>query len=352
MTTFVVLALLAAGALVLHQVHQGKQSHLAWGQTAEQLKLDYQPGRLFSGAKMDGVHRGYGVRASCYVRKRGNSSKRYTRLTVQYPALGMDLDLQRSYPLSSLRRLVGREDIEVGDAEFDDAILVEGSRPADVAEFLTRERRHELLRMFAKYGTLRVADNHVRFSRRGYVTDAAVLMQGFDDLCDLADLITDGKATPGPGETRPVATVPAAVAPEPAPEATPAPDLEPTPAASPEPVAALPAETVCASLFAGSTLSSETQSRFAADFQGKAVRWSGKLSRIERLGSSAKAHVDLLAVDDGYGGSRAIRALVPMDAETAKTLQSARGSDITLEGQLQACDPYQRTLTVSGRVLT
>ncbi len=149
------------------------------------------------------------------------------------------------------------------------------------------------------------------------------------------------------------------------PEPAPAPDieLEPEPEGEPEPPAEEPswhpdessglaASDVCETLFAEERRA-DAEARFAREYEGVVVEWTGELERIESYRSDfefegdpgVKVTLGIHTLAGGFAG-RVVDAVVQLPPDTEDTLRPLRGKPITFRGALKRCDVVMRTIYV------
>lgn len=92
---------------------------------------------------MSGRYKGYTVEVYTFTKGSGKNSSTWTRFHVNFrKSLGLGLQLKRQGFFSGIAKVFGAQDIEIGDAGFDKAIVVKGARPERVREFMTQARSH------------------------------------------------------------------------------------------------------------------------------------------------------------------------------------------------------------------
>ncbi len=140
----------------------------AWKQVADarRLTLDLASQRLYG--RVDGMH----VEVEAQLRQ----NARVTRFVVRFDrALGVGLRLTRQGALTGLGRMLGMQDITVGDPLFDERFVVKGQPEAAVRALLTPEVRARLVELQAQASELDVADDHLAAEVGWLVHDPAVL---------------------------------------------------------------------------------------------------------------------------------------------------------------------------------
>lgn len=126
----------------------------SWGPiaAARGLSLDLAAGRMMG--RVDGVHVEMGMEL------RGD--QRWTVLTARFDRrLGVSLRLTRQTSLSGVARLLGAQDIVVGDPVFDARFVVKGAPEASVRALLGPEVRARLVQLEESATSLGVADDHL-----------------------------------------------------------------------------------------------------------------------------------------------------------------------------------------------
>lgn len=124
----------------------GHSQDRIWRTVAEELGGELRPSDLWHGTEIR-------VRVDAWtltldVAEEGTESStwRYTRLRVPYlNPEGFRFQLSRSSPFSGLAKLLGGQDIEIGDPEFDKAFVIEATHPDRMRELLNPALRERLL---------------------------------------------------------------------------------------------------------------------------------------------------------------------------------------------------------------
>jgi len=205
-------------AVVMFVIFSSKRHNMAvteaWQSAGRRLGLRYsQSGKK---RKLEGTYRDFSVRINTFTQSSGNNNQTYTRFRVNYPDLGLGLELKHQHFFATLgRALTGGKDIIVGDKDFDDTVIVEGHAANQVIAFLTPDRRRQIMRLIAGERRALVRDSEASFVLKGASSDAQKMQRSLDVLIELATSFTNEAAE-----------VPA---PQPAPTAIPVP--VPVPAA-------------------------------------------------------------------------------------------------------------------------
>ena len=408
--------------LVYAAIQRKRKTNEAWNTAAARLSLAFTPGGLTSRRTIFGNTRGNVVLVETYSEGSGKNSTTYTRYTVTFPAsLGRGLRLTRQGFLSKVAGWFGSQDIEIGSADFDDDVVVKGRDPRAIIDFMTPARRLRAHRLMQTFTRCEISDNAVTISylgvergaekivstvrrvlavaeefsgssdRDGHL-DRAIEAQRAGNLDEALELV---RAVESPDEAA-AADVrmlegdilythgqfdEAAVAFELARDAVPddgeaeawaeraesrrqvAPTL---PAVEPEALPPSPSadgttlETVCEALFGTDRMSYEIKQIFEDRFEGKPIRWSGKLDRVSTyafdglFGSDpgTKAVFEIYEAGGSPYGGRTVQAVVQFPADAIDVLRPRASEQMTFEGTLLSCDAFMRNLFVAnGRVV-
>ncbi len=409
-----VLLLIVGGVAVAIWVavqHQ-KKVERAWTSAAQRLGLSYEPPRLFSRPSMSGEVHGCRVRVEVYRRSSGKHSENFTRYRAYYPEpLRLGLRLKREGMFSGVSKFFGSQDIEVGDPQFDGAVMVKGADPVAVTRFLTPSRRMRVMRLFEAYNGCEFRDEMIRWSRRGTETNADALVSTVRRLAQTARMLAGGQPADDALDAALVARREgrledalvltrraAAAAPEPNPEsrmlegdilyaggqyenaaeayaeagriepADPEPaewaqhsrgkTAEVAPAAENTATAGPGSEEVCRDLFETGGLSLQISRVFEERYADRPIRWSGVLRSVRSYAfdlvfgkePGVKMVVDLHEVKSGVFG-RMVQAVVQLPKEAEEALKERVGERVAFEGRLVRCDAFARNLFVAdGRL--
>jgi len=375
-----------------------------WAEAAAQLGLDLTGGGTFSFPRLDGLIDHYGVSVHRFTKGSGNNQQVFTRFTVGYPTADFRFELSRQTKAGGfLRRMVGRQDVEIGDASFDDAFVIKTVDPDRLSAFLTGQRRSTLGRLLATYPTLEVTNDSVRVDVRRVIRDPEVIVSTARRLVgvgrslsghnpDIDEAMTAREsgdlgealrrmraaieASPDDVERRlqEIDTLAAAgntadlearveelewLAPA-DPEvrgwkqsvAAPA---APTPELTEEP--SIDADAATQDLFGGRQLSFAVRDKFIARYAEGRVHWSGTVKSARAYdsdhdfgrGPGVKAIVTVAALAHDLFGTTEVDAIVELPESSQVP---ARGDIIAFDGTLTAVDPLMRNFTVRRATLT
>lgn len=181
-----------AGIVIFFVITSSRTADRAWQEAAAKMKMNFSGGGIMGRRKITGTFRKCRVHIDTFTRSSGKNATTYTRIKVYYPRpLGLRLKLTRQGFFSGVARFLGGQDIEVGDTEFDDSVVVKGSRPRKVAEFLTRPRRVRINKLLRVYTTARILDSHIYYEKTGVIRDSRRLVSAVHYFVSTAESLMD-----------------------------------------------------------------------------------------------------------------------------------------------------------------
>jgi hypothetical protein len=102
----------------------GPSKEEVWRQLSEEIGADFVQGGLWKGSKVQVHVRPWTITLDTYTASSGDSSTTYTRKRAPYVnPEGFRFTIYRKGFFSDLGKLLGMQDIEVGDPEFDEAFI-------------------------------------------------------------------------------------------------------------------------------------------------------------------------------------------------------------------------------------
>jgi hypothetical protein len=185
---------IAAGALIFATffglLHWSQQAHTqAWQEVATRAHLTFVPGNLFKRPHVVGTFRERALKLNTYMTGGAKNRSSWTRITlaVNNPA-DVYLSLHDEGVLSAIGKMLGAEDVQTGDEEFDRRFVVK-SRPPTFATELFAWRGLRLRLMQARSLNVEVKGSELCFEKRGIEKDVNNLLFLFDLLYDLAEAV-------------------------------------------------------------------------------------------------------------------------------------------------------------------
>jgi len=175
--------------------HHMKQMNVAWQAASEMLGFSFETGNMRSGPRMAGTIEDHPADAYSYTKSSGKSSNRYTRFTVEFPPLGVGLQLFRQAGIGQFLKIIGTQDIVIGDPSFDEAFIVKATDPQAARALLTPGRTMALNQILAVHPEVVVKDDRIVIDRHGNVADPDVIISTLRRLASVANVLTDAGAS-------------------------------------------------------------------------------------------------------------------------------------------------------------
>lgn len=190
-TLFVVVGLLIAVIVFVAAKRQLDAMNSAWQMAAERLGFDFAPGTIRGGPTISGNIDGHAAEIHSYTKSSGKNSSRYTRYSVAFHAIGIGLRLSRQSGFGQLLKVLGSQDIEIGDPTFDKAFIVQATDPRAARAFLTSGITMALNRLIAVQPHVVVMDDRIVIDHQASVRDAEVLVSTIRRLASAATVLAD-----------------------------------------------------------------------------------------------------------------------------------------------------------------
>lgn len=188
---FGVLGLLIAAGATIGAKRQMASMNQAWQVAAERLGFSFMPGTWRGGPTMTGLLDGAPAEIKTYAKSSGKNSTRYTRYTVSFPSIGIGLRLQRQSGLGMFLKVLGTQDIVIGEPVFDEAFIVQAADPQAARAALGAGTTMVLNRLIALHPEIVVSDDRIVLDHRATVRDADTLVSTLRRLASAAGALSD-----------------------------------------------------------------------------------------------------------------------------------------------------------------
>ena len=162
---FAVIMIVSLTAPYLYEHWRGN----SWQELAKRRKLSwFDTGKGTISGSVNGVQ----VSASAEVHGWGKSRHIRTTIEVSYPGtVPHDLSLSPEGLFAKLGKMVGGQDIQIGDPELDRAFLIKGAFEEEVRPFLQEPRaRTALLAIYRRYPTMCFDRSGVHIEQRAFLS--------------------------------------------------------------------------------------------------------------------------------------------------------------------------------------
>jgi hypothetical protein len=106
----------------------GPSKEEMWSQLSREIGADYQPGGFFKDSKVILSHREWQITLDTYTVSTGKSHITYTRIRAPFVNPdGFRFNIYRKSIFSGIAKLLGTQDIEIGDSYFDEEFIIQSS---------------------------------------------------------------------------------------------------------------------------------------------------------------------------------------------------------------------------------
>jgi hypothetical protein len=164
-----------------------------WRQLCEEIGAEIVDGGFWKGRKVQVHAKPWTITLDTYTESSGESHQTYTRIRAPYiNPEGFRFTIYRKGFLSGLGKLLGMQDIEVGDPEFDEAFIIQGTDEFKVMNLFAEVKLRQMIKDQPKI-RLEVKDNEgwfgpqfpenvdeLRFQVAGVIKDTERLKALFD----------------------------------------------------------------------------------------------------------------------------------------------------------------------------
>lgn len=117
-----------------------------WRQLCEQIGGDFVEGGFWKGSKVQVHHKQRTVTLDTYSESQGENNATYTRMRAPFVNNdGFRFTIYRRGFFSDLGKLLGMQDVEIGDPEFDDAYIVKGNDEDRLQRLFANPRIRQLI---------------------------------------------------------------------------------------------------------------------------------------------------------------------------------------------------------------
>ena len=175
--------------------HHLNLTNTAWQTAAETLGFSFEAGSMRDGPAIAGVIDDLPGTVYSYTKSSGKSSNRYTRYTVEFPSIGVGLQLSRQAGIGQFLKILGAQDIIIGDPIFDEAFIVKATDPQAARALLTPGRTMALNQILAVHPDVVVKDDRILIDRRGSTRDPDVIISTLRRLASVANVLADAGAS-------------------------------------------------------------------------------------------------------------------------------------------------------------
>lgn len=161
-----------------------------WSQLSKEIGAEYEEGGFFKNGKLVLSHRQWEIVLDTYSVHTGKSNITYTRMRAPFVNRdGFRFKIYRKNVFSGIGRLFGVQDVEVGDAFFDDQFIIQGEPEHMVRSLLTNGMIRQLIQS-QKDIHFQIKDDEGWFKK--------TFPEGVDELCfEVVGVIKDRERLKG-----------------------------------------------------------------------------------------------------------------------------------------------------------
>lgn len=117
-----------------------------WRQLCEQIGGDFVEGGFWKGSKVQVHHKQWTVTLDTYTESSGENNATYIRMRAPFVNKdGFRFTIYRRGLFSELGKLLGMQDVEIGEPEFDDAFIIKGNDEDKLRKLFANPRIRQLL---------------------------------------------------------------------------------------------------------------------------------------------------------------------------------------------------------------
>lgn len=187
-------------AIVVFSLMSGKAAGDQWKTAADHLHLRYEPGAIGGVGSIHGALNGNRVSMTVLTKRSGNSSRSYTRYQMDYRnPLPVDLKIVRQGMFQELGKAFGLQDIEVGNPNFDDYLIVKGTDSHRVRAILSVPVQSAITDLLFSFNNITITGSSVEVVESGRVRESATIIQTLRQLEEFCETImeADEKSSAG-----------------------------------------------------------------------------------------------------------------------------------------------------------
>jgi hypothetical protein len=124
----------------------GPSKNEVWRQLSQEMGAEFVDGGFWKGSKVQVHVKPWTITLDTYSESSGESSVTYTRMRAPYiNPEGFRFTIYRKGIFSALGKLLGMQDIEVGDPDFDEAFIIKGNDESKVVSLFSDTRIRQMI---------------------------------------------------------------------------------------------------------------------------------------------------------------------------------------------------------------
>jgi hypothetical protein len=124
----------------------GSSTEEIWRQLCAEIGAQYVDGEFWKGNKVQGAHGPWTITLDTYTVSNGKTSTTYTRMRAPFvDSEGFRFTVYRKGIFSEIGKWFGMQDIEIGDANFDQDFILKSNQEPKLRELLGSSKIRELI---------------------------------------------------------------------------------------------------------------------------------------------------------------------------------------------------------------
>jgi hypothetical protein len=161
----------------------------AWGELASRLGLQYTQGNLLKYPSVTGIYRSRNVTLDVFMRGTSKNRTTYTRIVLEVNnSLQRSMKIYQETIFSKVGKLIGGQDLQIGNEQFDQRYIIKGQPELDVVKMLSSIGLQQKLLLDRTFN-FELKGSELYFEKRGIERNVDQLQREFDLLCDIAEAI-------------------------------------------------------------------------------------------------------------------------------------------------------------------
>lgn len=169
------------GGLIWWQRSRTNKTAALWAELATDLGLHYDRPNSWNPGVISGPYKNFQVQIWVFTRGGGKNKTTLTAVkTYVNPQLQLGLKVYREHMMSGIGKVLGFQDIQTGDKEFDDRFVVKGRDEPGILRLLNANTRQEILRYDRFAPRASVDDEGAYWEKVSIISDTTLLTHTLD----------------------------------------------------------------------------------------------------------------------------------------------------------------------------
>ena len=165
----------------------GPSKEEVWWQLSQEIGAEFIEGGFWEGSKVQAHVKSWTITLDTYTVSCADGSITYTRMRAPYiNPEGFRFTIYRKNLFSKLGKLLGMQDIEVGDLEFDEAFIIKGNDESKVRDLFANPKIRQMIQDQPEIW-LEIKDSELHFQVVGVIKNVEWLKALFDLFAAVLD---------------------------------------------------------------------------------------------------------------------------------------------------------------------